>query len=532
MFIELKFLCARDGFATVSMPALLGLTESLSLPVAQESVAGTVQLFADAEALCDSLSLVSRTKARRRVYIIVSPELVEPGTAQPTALAKRLLQISWEQDVILGLIGLVPKLTGPVPSVDEVVSLAALDIAALRAKVQSVATRLWFKLPPVARADSARPQPSYVVRQIVSAAHLQQSLALRHRIYQALGYLDERVVAAQQQIELDSYDPAAIHFMVSERDAAAKLVASMRIIMPGWQRLPRTAAFLQACDYGAWCEAFANEEVSPVFRRMLNKPPNNALPLLACFNYFHSLTAQPLFRDMILPQNSCELSRVVVHPDSRGQGILKLLMEHAIAVAKRMGRRFLLLECAPFHAEMYAKFGFVIIEDEGRRYYSRAQRLDTWAVAMYLDLDSVAVAAAPPLPALADHALELAVADPRQLGLRLRIASLHLDRAEIERRLQTPYLLPRRAQKRREYVLKGGKPSLALLVQNSFADLDGYLAVLLSEVFQRVPDAQVTLVDADGRELTIDEAQCISTMGAPSLHDVIHRWLEEHHVAA
>jgi predicted GNAT family N-acyltransferase len=534
MFVELKFLLPRAGLAALSAQNFVGLADGISLPARDEVVVGVTQLFGDAEALCDSLNHSSEVTAKRRVFIIVSPELVDigAGTAEPSPFAKRLLQISWEDGVILGLIGIVPAGAGHVSSLDEVIETSCLTFGVLRATVEKIVARLWFKLPPIGQAKTQRSVQAFTVSQITRPEQFKQSLTLRHLVYNALGYLDERVAASQLKVEMDGYDPSAIHFMVASRADPSRVSASMRIIMPGWQHLPRAAAFLQPSDYESWCEELAYDEDSPVFHKLLNRRCNNALPLLGCFDYFSSLTEQPRFRDMIMPQYSCELSRVVVHPDLRGHGILKLLMEQAISVSRRMGKRYLLLECAPFHADMYAKYGFIAIEDQGKRYYSRAQRLDTWAVAMYLDLikasdEREAHGTQPPV-----NDYQLHVEGPRRSPCALTIRSRSLDSGAIQVRLAAPYQMPRRALERREFIAKGLHPSLSTLVQNAFNDLDGYLGVLLSEVFQRLPDAQVTLVDADKRELVIDEAQCLSTSGAPPLHEVISNWLEQKHVTA
>jgi predicted GNAT family N-acyltransferase len=535
MLVELKFLCTPDRLTTLRAPDLLGLTQTLSLPNRQESIASAVEFLTDAEALCNSLKKPGGTNGKRRACIIISPDLVEAGTDTVVAstLSKRLLLLSWEHNVLLGLIGLTPDDRGHVSGIDEVIATYALNLGILRSAVEKVTTRLWLKLPPLPRVDTQRPADAFVVQQITQVGHFRQSLALRYRMYQTLGYLQEQIANSQLKIEMDGYDPAAIHFLVSPADDPSHLAGSMRIVMPGWQHLPRASAFLQAVDYGTWCEALANEETAPVFRRILNRPANHAFPLLGCFDYFEPLMQEPLYREMIMPQHSCELSRVVVQPEYRGHGLLKLLMDKVISVCKRMGKRYLLLECAPFHADMYAKFGFTVIEDRGRRYYSRAQRLDTWAVAMYLDLTQVQSMPAPQpdihLAQPSNAVYELTVAKPLRL---LRITGIRMQPETIRDRLQAPYQLPRRALERREFIAKGAHPTLATLVQNALTDLDGYLGELLGEVFQRLPGAQLTLIDNAGRELRIDEAQCVDPTNALALYEIIGNWLEEHHVAA
>jgi len=80
--------------------------------------------------------------------------------------------------------------------------------------------------------------------------------------------------------------------------------------------------------------------------------------------------------------NGGELSRVVVAPQYRGLGVSRLLVRIAIATAFDLEKSFLLLECVPTHAKMYAHYGFTLLEG----HHCRAQELDQVAVGMRLNL--------------------------------------------------------------------------------------------------------------------------------------------------
>ena len=83
------------------------------------------------------------------------------------------------------------------------------------------------------------------------------------------------------------------------------------------------------------------------------------------------------------PASGGEISRVVVSPLHRGLGVSALLMRAVISAAFHLKKKFLLLECVPAHAKMYAKYGFQLIEG----HHCRAQEQDQVAVGMLLSLD-------------------------------------------------------------------------------------------------------------------------------------------------
>ena len=78
-----------------------------------------------------------------------------------------------------------------------------------------------------------------------------------------------------------------------------------------------------------------------------------------------------------------EVSRVVVAPSCRGLGVSRLLVRMVIAAAVDLAKSFLLLECVPTHAGLYAQYGFSLLEG----HHCRTQELDQVAVGMRLDLD-------------------------------------------------------------------------------------------------------------------------------------------------
>lgn len=383
MNIDLKIQLPSTALGDIAVSTLAALGADIDLPDHAERVTVSCQFVGDDGALVASLQ--DLPKGRRQVFIVVSPGLVDhgPHDVRASALATRLLKLSWRERIVVGLVGVIPAAAGNVAGLDWVINQPTIDCRALRVAVQKVARTLWFKLPPATRNEQVNSGTDLKLRPIKSRRLFRQSLQLRHEVYSALGYIDTRVADAALGLEFDGYDPAALHYAVTSRNEPGRVAATMRIIVPGRRAVPRMERARET-RYSAWCEEFANEEESRVFRDLLHRRCMNSLPLLDSFDYFNSAGEQCLLREMVFPDHSCEVSRIVVHPDFRGCGILTMLMNKAISVAAKMGKRYLLLECAPFHEHMYSKYGFQVVEDERReRYYARAQRLDSWAVAMH-----------------------------------------------------------------------------------------------------------------------------------------------------
>lgn len=530
MFIELKFRLTQDCLAALKALDLSGPEGGWTLPTKDESVRVAIEFCADDEALLASIAPGSARE--RRVHIIVASGLVTATASEPEAstLASRLLKHSWSNGTLVGLVGIAQGEKQHVPGLDCVISDRPFDPRALREAIQKVASRAWFKLPPPVKDKHSGRKDVFEVQEVTRQDHFRQSLELRRRVYDALGYVDERIASAELKIELDCYDPRAIHYVVASGTDPHAVVGTMRIIMPSCSKAG--SPLIGFRRYEEWCEELANAEPSRVFRDLLNRPFSNSLPLFDSFRYFPGLTERDPFRDMIQARHSCEVSRIVVHPDFRGYGILKLLMDKAIEVASRGGKRYMLLECAPFHEAMYRKYGFQVIEDQGKRYYARAQRLDTWAVAMYLDLRAHQVPSVPLDAAPPDNLYRLPVADRRRRQYTLTIGCNGLDRREIDARLSLPYRMRAATAPRGAYVAKGAEPALGSLIRCAFIELDACIGEFMREIFRRLPEARIRLVASDGQELVIDEPQCQSRAGSLPLHDVLSKWLEENRGSA
>src|SRR5262249_18989185 len=104
------------------------------------------------------------------------------------------------------------------------------------------------------------------------------------------------------------------------------------------------------------------------------------LPIFRSFDF-----RQRCSKKLVPIEDYAEVSRLVVAPDYRGIDVSRLLLRATIATAIDLGRKHLVLECAPFHRQMYEKYGFELMDKDGS-YFSRVQDLDTIGQGMILDL--------------------------------------------------------------------------------------------------------------------------------------------------
>jgi predicted GNAT family N-acyltransferase len=299
---------------------------------------------------------------------------------QPSALVESIELMAREFRAYVGLLALVRGAAVTLKGIDATVCADGIDIAHLRSELLKVANRLWLKTAPKKQAGGAG---DVDVRPVMSMQELRRCLELRRRVYGQLGYLQENVVNTASKIELDGYDLQAQHFAAVDASAQNRIVGTMRLIVPGLVRDLPTARFAECdIDYRDWCERIADSEVDRVFRDCcLNYAATISLPIFDSFHHFHP------FGKEVEPRYSCEISRLVVEPHHRGRGISRLLIEKAFRAAQMLHRSSLLLECAPHHVSMYAKYGFKVLQVEGKApYYARAQRLDQIAVAMCRNL--------------------------------------------------------------------------------------------------------------------------------------------------
>lgn len=367
------------------------------------------------------------------LVVVVSDQLAEvdgsPASRaySPSPLCAAIRQRFLAATQFCGLVALVAGPSCKTQDIDCVLDSRTLTESRLREAILATANRLRLKAPPGPAGELAKGQ-AVVVRLARDEAELRGSLELRYQVYTRLGYLPERVVQCSAQVDLDCYDPRALHF-VAEETQNGNLVGSVRLVLPRGLSERRQHAVIGSPPartlrrQAAWCQSLAEaarRQCCPLLLERLGEATFASLPILQSNDFTDSSTGSRAEVENLLSQvgTFAELSRLVVWPRYRGLEISRLLIRVVVAVAVDLGLQSLVLECVPEHVPMYEKYGFARMI---QGHLGRDQDLDQVAVAMRLDLASPVVSAC---RGLAERDLEMIRDGPEDPAMLL--GSRHL----------------------------------------------------------------------------------------------------------
>ncbi|HPM79585.1 MAG TPA: GNAT family N-acetyltransferase [Candidatus Anammoximicrobium sp.] len=367
------------------------------------------------------------------LVVVVSDQLVEvdgsPASRaySPSPLCAAIRQRFLAATQFCGLVALVAGPSCRTQDIDCVLDSRTLTESRLREAILATANRLRLKAPPGPAGELAKGQ-AVVVRLARDEAELRGSLELRYQVYTRLGYLPERVVQCSAQVDLDCYDPRALHF-VAEETQNGNLVGSVRLVLPRGISERRQHSVIGSPPartlrrQAAWCQSLAEavrRQGCPLLLERLGEATFASLPILQSNDFTDSSTGSRTEVENLLSQvgTFAELSRLVVWPRYRGLEISRLLIRAVVAVAVDLGLQSLVLECVPEHVPMYEKYGFARMI---QGHLGRDQDLDQVAVAMRLDLASPVVSAC---RGLAERDLEMIRDGPEDAAMLL--GSRHL----------------------------------------------------------------------------------------------------------
>ncbi len=386
MKIEL-IICVLEAIEDeMTLSDLANLTATIKIDYVDDNAEFVLRIVSSCEAL---LQLVKSrlSDARETNCVVISDQLLSYDTEnhnpEPSETAEAIFKQVRDNVSVCGLIALTQTKTTHVQGIDANVISGRKKLDELRKALEKITGRLWYKRPPNNLFHHSSGELfSVEVSPVSDQKNLHQSFELRGRVYGALGYIEKST------IEMDAYDLTSIHFLALDRANRDRVAGAMRLIIPGngSGQFPLTAQRYQLANYEKWSRDIAKTNVDRQWWKTIMKGTPTALPVLNAFKYFEVPDEAMEVDEKIMPKNVCELSRVVVAPEYRGMGVSKLLVNQAISMAKELRRQYLWIECAPHHIGMYQKYGFVVKQHQNQIFYERAQRLDTWAVAMYLDL--------------------------------------------------------------------------------------------------------------------------------------------------
>ena len=347
----------------------------------------TVQLLDSSESMLQIVTELAGRAQPGRIVVLAEGLAArqEQGGWEATPLTRQIRELFIRNPTHLcGLIGLLNDQSDRISDIDAALEIHDLTPELLKRKLVQVATRLWLK-SPVGALSSMGNQDAFRVRCVQSAAELKECFRLRHRVYDALGYLEEPVSQSASAIDMDSFDTKAIHFAAVDH-RSEEFVGTARLVTTVPQHMGQTVMgdpWRVVRDHADWTQAIARQALvkeDRIFHEKIHQSTELPFPIL--FNSGFG-TKYGEFMNRYPPALGGEVSRVIVSPLHRGLGISALLMRAVMSAAFHLKKKFLLLECIPAHAKMYEKYGFQLIEG----HHCRAQEQDQVAVGMLLSLD-------------------------------------------------------------------------------------------------------------------------------------------------
>lgn len=327
------------------------------------------------------LKQVIESKSQRCVIVISDKLASHKGLEglKPSSLTKTIRELFFDSRHLCGLVALAPGATRRILDVDRFVDTNSFSPEALQLAIVKTANGLRLKAPPN-RIDTLAEDEAFKIIAVQSRDQMFDSLGLRFSIYELMGYLPDDISSNSALIEMDPYDLNSIH-LAAVHEGTGEVVGTTRLVVQQVTRHERTLVGnprRTMSKQREWCEQIARNVGVAALTDRIHAPPFLPLPILQSSD-FRGRWSEILEE----ARRGGEVSRVVVTPRYRGRGLSTLLVQAAIAVAHSINKRFLLLECIPGHAKMYAKCGFERMEG----HHNRVQELDQVAVGMRLELE-------------------------------------------------------------------------------------------------------------------------------------------------
>jgi len=519
MKAELIICVLEDVEDELTLKDLTNLTKSAEIDYVDENAVFGICMVSS----CEELIRVVKSRlcdARGSSCVVISDQLLtfDADNREPTLsrITQEIFKQIRQSTSVCGLIALTRTSTAHVQGIDANVVSGRKQRDELRRELKRITARLWYKKPPNNLFHHSGGQLfSVEISPVPDQKALLQSLELRGHVYSALGYIEQS--SENSTIEMDAYDLTAIHFLAMDRANRDRVAGTMRLIIPGLSPITMSNHRYKLSSYEEWSRNIAKTCVDRQWWKAIEHGSPTALPVLGAFTYFEVPDQTIEIEESIMPRNICELSRIVVAPEYRGMGISKLLVNHAISVAKEIRRQYLWIECAPHHIQMYQKYGFVIKDHQGHRFYKRAQRLDTWAVAMYLDLAETQRQ----LPSANAVCYRLQIAEERSGNCSLLFQFSQQTTEDIEQIFDSP-INP--AQVSEHSGAPGTSTPLKKLIPSSLSGRDiGNFIRCLEQLVNRVKVERLSLQHSNGRAFSFNP-QDINSSKRKSIESKLVHW--------
>jgi predicted GNAT family N-acyltransferase len=325
--------------------------------------------------------------------VIISADLVTPdGEVKPSPVVRHLREHAGRAALPLALVGLLSESRLPPETVptglDDLVADGEGVAERISDAVRRLAPRIWLMLPPPKKPptpESAEAASEIVIDFPHTIEDFRTVLNLRYAIYRTLGYLPPSMLQARSELDLDAFDPNAIH-LLARNVTNGEIVGCARLIVPDGMFSSNQRQTMMYPEFvNGWCTALAEGEDSRIYRDILRKGAGaNPLPAASMDAYDVLRDALDVSHPGLRAEDCCELSRLIVSPKVRGQGLSRRLTEAAVRIATAwVPRTIMIVECREHHRRLYEHFGFQATKDAAAE---TAGLLNAHVIAMWCDL--------------------------------------------------------------------------------------------------------------------------------------------------
>ena len=191
------------------------------------------------------------------------------------------------------------------------------------------------------------------IKVLTGDEELVASYRLRYDVYGGLGYIR---TANRSRLEIDEYDPFSIPFGAF---VGGRLAGTLRLIVS--EKQP---------EYVEAIGRVLSEAGDPELIEQASRLRRHPLPSIISTQVMRQIDRFNIERFPVR-----ELSRTIVHPDHRGGGISRGLMELGLAISAERGPAILIGGCLAEHVPMYAKYGYVELPGTPRDLYDSVGQL-------------------------------------------------------------------------------------------------------------------------------------------------------------
>lgn len=185
------------------------------------------------------------------------------------------------------------------------------------------------------------------VRELASEDDFRQYFSLRYRVWKPMGYLPAEQDCPASQWELNFTDRAAYPLGVFTREGT--LIACARLVLPLGQDSHHLRLIHKLVTATGDPKLAANLEAPKGLRQLLD--------LLDSFRGFHEYFKR-LIRSNL---RAAEVSRVIVAPEHREEGLGEVLVDSLVSLARQRQLQMLFLACHQRHKGFYERSGFYVL---------------------------------------------------------------------------------------------------------------------------------------------------------------------------